>query len=375
MIQKSKEEVQSLIINISFPRNLDNLYEIVENGGLMDVEILIDDPEEYSWTVSKWVKPDDVVFFMHSKSSIHRIRRLKKELKNDNALKNDAEKFQLLEAALTRAEKLYSIYGRRIFSVARVESQPSNLTPEEREYTPFWKSRIYAYIKDVYHLEEPIALAEFSNYITLSAGGTITPVYGREFEDLKELILDKNNGPEYLNQCVSMPIPLMKMDDTNWLEVSSKYRMSYMYEKQFRAFYVDYFLRAFGDRRKLYFECACEKKNQNVSYVDNIILFGGKYFPVEVKLSVKAEDDIEHQLRKYCHLDKLFLDRKRKRLAEGYEIVDDMVIVIDTFAIYLYHYESNILETVYNLDDIHKSEDIKVIRDIILVKMNTSEKV
>ena len=111
MIQKSKEEVQSLIINISFPRNLDNLYEIVENGGLMDVEILIDGPEEYSWTVSKWVKPDDVVFFMHSKSSIHRIRRLKKELKNDNALKNDAEKFQLLEAALTRAEKLYSIYG------------------------------------------------------------------------------------------------------------------------------------------------------------------------------------------------------------------------------------------------------------------------
>ena len=62
MIQKSKEEVQSLIINISFPRNLDNLYEIVENGGLMDVEILIDDPEEYSWTVSKWVKPDDVAF-------------------------------------------------------------------------------------------------------------------------------------------------------------------------------------------------------------------------------------------------------------------------------------------------------------------------
>ena len=362
-------EVQSMILNLSFPDSLDEVYDIMESSGEFDIEVIARDAAEYEWTIAKWAKPGDIVFFMHSRTSIQRIRRLKKELRDNTDCWKREGKYEVLRTALNRAEELYDCYGGKIFALAKIDSQPTNYGEEDNGFTPHWKSRIYASVCDAYLLSNPIDLAEFKSFVILSTGGTITPVYGAEFEKLRDLVLSKNDGPLYLKQCISMPIPFMKMNENNWLDVASKYRMSFIYEKQFRAFYVDYFLRIFSDRKRFYEECACEKSGQPTSFVDNVIVFSKQYLPVEVKLSVKAERDLERQVRKYCYLDKLYLDKKKGKLAVDYPIVNNKVFVIDTFSTYLYHYDEDYLEEITNLNQIKDNKDIIAVRELVMAKM------
>ena len=74
-------EVQSYIINISFPKTLEALKNAEANGKL-GIEVLIDGAEDTSWTAPKRAKAGDIVFFMYSVNSIHTIRRLKREVRS-----------------------------------------------------------------------------------------------------------------------------------------------------------------------------------------------------------------------------------------------------------------------------------------------------
>lgn len=73
---------------------------------------------------------------------------------------------------------------------------------------------------------------------------------------------------------------------------------------------MNYLLRELSDIKTIYRECACYKDKGPASYVDNVILFNGKYLPVEIKLNIKAEKNIIGQVTKYCHLRKLILVNK-----------------------------------------------------------------
>ena len=60
-------EVQALILNSSFPSDLEEVLRIQKEHTKYDVEALIDSIHNdndvvYEWSVSKWVKPDDIVF-------------------------------------------------------------------------------------------------------------------------------------------------------------------------------------------------------------------------------------------------------------------------------------------------------------------------
>ena len=73
-------EVQSMVLNLSFPQRLDELFDLVNENEELFIDSLLNCPDQYSWTAPKWMKADDIVFFMYSKSSFQTIRRLKKEL-------------------------------------------------------------------------------------------------------------------------------------------------------------------------------------------------------------------------------------------------------------------------------------------------------
>ena len=90
--QDNHAEVQSYILNLAFPKELDDvLQRKKEYPGLFDMEVLLYTDEVYNWTAPKWVKPGDIVFFMHSKTSILTIRRLKRELKQKMELYNQED--------------------------------------------------------------------------------------------------------------------------------------------------------------------------------------------------------------------------------------------------------------------------------------------
>ncbi len=362
-------EVQSLILNIAFPKSLDEVLEIQKNVGKYDIEVLIDSVDNHklihSWSVSKWIKPDDIIFFMHSKSSIHTIARLRNELKVSLQYYN-AEEISLIETGLERGLELYRLYGGKIFAIGKVDETPMYVDPTELKYNSHWKSRIYAYVENNCLLEKPIDLSEFNSFIKLSCGGSITPVYGKEFEKLKALIATSNEIPSYLDDSVSMPIPLSCINTENWIQVTAKYRNRFLYESQFRTFYVDYFLKVLGDRKKIYRECACKKSEIRTSFIDNIIIFGGLYLPVEVKLSVKAEQDIIRQIDKYCNLDVLYLDSKKEEAGAVERMYQTKVLVIDTTNIYLYSSQQKEMAEVCTLDNIHEIQDILDLRTNLL---------
>lgn len=330
------------------------------------MEYLITEEDDYCWTAPKWAKPGDIVFFMHSKSSLQTIRRLKKELKCNKDILSKSD-YVLLSDTLERGEELYNRYGGKIFLIAQIDGKTFEEEPLEYDDNPQWKSRIYTYLTGYKLLEDPVGLDEFNNFIKLSCGGTITPVFGKEFERLKEIVQSKNEVPDYLIKSRSMPIPLSRIDNNNWFEVASKYRFSFLYESQFRTYYVDYFLKLLGDRKTFYRECDCIKYGQHKSWVDNVILLKGKYLPVEVKLSVKAEDDIKKQVRKYCRLDELILNRKNDLSAPIEKVYRDNVLIIDTFGLYVFDYDADSIIEICLLEEIKGINDIRELRNKVIV--------
>lgn len=363
-------EVQSLILNLSFPQTLDQVLEIEKKEGKFDIEVLeeaILDGNKviYEWTVPKWVKPDDIIFFMHSKSSKHTIGRLKNELKAKDVAYNP-EDAAIIRRALERGMKVYEKYGGKIFAAGRVSEMPTETNYAEIDASPHWKSRISAFVDDCFLLENPIDLADFGKFIKLSTGGSITPVYGEYFEQLKNLIKANTAIPAYLEESIAMPIPLMKINAENWIEVASRYKQRFLYESQFRAFYVDFFLKTLGDRKKIYSECACKKPSIRTSFIDNVILFNGYYLPVEVKLAVSAEHDICGQVDKYCNLDDLYLDKKENEKATIERVYRTNVLVIDTKDIYLYSSIKHDIEKIYSLDQIKEKSDILKFREKLM---------
>ena len=361
-------EVQSMILNLSFPHDFADVKALALQGETLHVETLIASNGHndviHSWTASKWIKPDDIVFFMFSKSSIHTIIRLKRQLIREQDKYKDI--YHMIMNVLDRGEELYKKIGGSIFMIGRVCDTPFYDDPSAIDHTVFWTSKRYAYVDNYFLLGKPIPLAEFDGFIKLSCGGTITPIYGDKFEHLKNLVSQRNRIPDYLKNSTAMPIPLVGINRDNWLELASRHRRRFIYEDQFRCFYVDYFLKELGDQRTIYRECACRKDNLYPSAVDNVIKFNNRFLPVEVKLSVASEKNINQQLKKYCHLDSLCLDKTIKRMAPKDRVYDDYVLVIDTFAVYLYNFADDSVSKILDLDELIELADIERVRQILI---------
>lgn len=368
--------VQSFITNISFPTSLDELYDYAH---LFDVEKILgldyfnlidkkgvfhmDNPKIYesrktSWTAPKWCKKGDIVFFMHSKTANATISRLKTELlQYQNQMESDC--FWTLMNALFRAKKLHDTYGGKIFAIGEVCGELHYYQDDDAHY----KSTVFASMDKIFLLEKPIDISEFNSKITVSRQGSITPVSGENFDFLKQVIQHKNKiVEEYFQEAVATLVPLYNLTDENWLPVLNQYRRSFFLEEQFRTYYVNRFLKYFGDNKTFYRECTCIKQGNAKKFVDNVIKFQGKYLLVEVKLSVSAEQNIIGQLANYSCIDELWLDKNRKIL-DGY--FRNNILAIDTDHIYIYNNFQHEIKPIYNLDDIKTCEDIIKLREVI----------
>ena len=151
---------------------------------------------------------------MHSKTAIQKIRPLETEIRTNKALYSEAE-IENFTHWLNWGRTLYSKYGGKIFAIGRVEND--TIRDDEAVSTDLptlhWKSRIYADIADVFILENPIDISEFRDFLLVSRGGTITPVFGEAFEQLKTLVVSKNLVPDYFKNAHSVPVPLKEVTE------------------------------------------------------------------------------------------------------------------------------------------------------------------
>lgn len=355
--------VQAFVTNNTLPSDFEGFIQYVEYDLDFTIETLIYNhgaPEE--WTAPKWCREDDIVFFMFATRAKKNLSRVRNQWRKQYRDTFDEEDKNAVEETLDYLGGLCKELCGKIFAVGRVTGTPFFQRREENDWDTHWNSTIYAPISNIWQFDRPVDISEFREFLTISRVGTITPVMGSAFRQLKELIMEHNEVPEYFADSVATPTPLMSINDANWVEVNNLYRHSYFLEHQFRVYYVDYFLRLLGDTKTFWSESVCVSDLSDNSRVDNVIKFYGRYLPVEVKLNVLGERDLPGQCRKYCRLRTIEL----RRPTGGNACYTDHVLVIDTSALYLYSYETHTVDLIKSLDDIRKPSDVLAFREELL---------
>ena len=353
--------VQAFLNNISFPKTVDELEYFADEFNME--EILTYDETE--WTAPKWAVPGDIVLFFHAKTAIQKITSLETRLKKEKDAM-DIEIYQRLWNSLQRARTIYKRYGGKIFALGRISGR-TVYEMQEGDEIFHWSSRFYAPIDRIFVLEQPVDIAEFSEFIFVSRQSAITPVVGSDFERLKEIIMAKNEVPDYFRESQAVPLPLQRINAENWLDVTREYRRLFPLEIQFRRFYVDYFLRILGDQKKFFSECRCCRAGNQTGFADNAVKMGGKWCFVEVKLNVHAEKHLHDQLKKYCYVEEA--DLYETRILEQTRIWQETVLVIDTTECYCYDVRMDSLMALELLDNIRTENDIRKLRKIILTML------
>ena len=344
--------VNAHINNISFPKTIEQLEEFIYEHGCYNVEDVINESVDgYTiWTVPRSSVVGDIVLYFHAKTAIQWIRKLETESKNLDSKKHDID---LIHAWLIRARELYSTYGGKIFAIGRIASRPE----KDDEYSnPYhWSGRIYANVKDLYLLETPIDISEFSSFILVSRQSAITPLPSKEFEKLKSIIASKNlSVPQYFLDSKIGDCNLSKLNKHNFLEIACLYRKRFPLEMSFRSYYVDYFLKTLSNN-KFYRECQCYSRQTPLARVDNIFEFEGKKILLEVKLNIALESNLTAQLNQYINADYI-------RLSNTSDVTTDFVksfmFVIDVYSVYRYNVGNGKIEMMFSLDEIKHTNDI-----------------
>lgn len=343
--------VQAYIAAVSFPTSIEELRYFTDNDYYMDMESILLG-HNVSFTAPKWAVKGDIIFFYHTKSAIIKIRNLKKQAAGEG----DEDK---LMEYLDMAEKIYKAFGGCIFCVARVGENPKIYNDEREDL--HWKGDIYAAIADNVLLKYPVSKDEFEKYVKLAQQRTITPVFGKDYDNLKNLILQKNDPIQYLKNSKAVPVPLKDISPKNWLSMSYDYRRRFYLEMQFRKFYVDYFLKTLGDKRKIYSECTCYKNKKRSGYADNFIFINEKYMPVEIKLNIQAEKDLKLQLEKYCGIDFAKLDKNTE--IDSRYLYRDKVLLMDVNGLYIYDHNTGDIRLIEILDNIKREYDIRRLKE------------
>ena len=349
----SSTYVNAHINNISFPKTIDQLEEFIYGSGYYNIEEVLNEATDgYTiWTVPRSSVVGDIVLYFHAKTAIQWIRKLETAAKSLDYNRHDVP---LILDWLKRARKLYSLYGGKIFAVGKVSSRPEHESENFEAY--HWSGRIYADIKELYLLENPIDISEFNSFILVSRQSAITPLPSMEFEKLKQIIAEQNpNVPQYFIESKIGDCNLSKINANNFLEITKSYRKRFPLEISFRSYYVDYFLKTLSDG-KVHRECQCHTMQSPLARVDNVFEFNGKKFLLEVKLNIELEDDLLSQLEQYIKADNIRLSSDSNEMITDFE--KDFMFVIDVYSVYKYNVDLGKLEKLFDLDDIVDKNDI-----------------
>jgi O-acetyl-ADP-ribose deacetylase (regulator of RNase III) len=124
-------------------------------------------------------------------------------------------------------------------------------------------------------------------------------------------------------------------------------------------------LRAICDQKRFYTECRCQRPDINDSFMDYVVLFHGKYLPVETKLSVSAESNLIGQVSKYVHNSKVFLQNDSSQWITGEYFHEGKVLIIDTENVYMYDASVSQIKKIVDLDQLKSAKDLSGVRQMI----------
>lgn len=175
----------AFITNIAFPKSLEEVLSYVDEVGRFDVEeILAENSTE--WTAPKDAFKGETVFFMHSKTSIDTIRRLKRQLHSEG-FEARPDTYDIIAEALDYGEELYERIGGCIFAKGVVDGDII-VDESARSNGLHWSSIYYAPISDIEVFDEPVHISQFREFIFISRTGAITKLDDAQTERLLKLV-------------------------------------------------------------------------------------------------------------------------------------------------------------------------------------------
>lgn len=341
--------VHAHISNISFPKSIVELETFMLENGCYNVEDIINESNsgKVIWTVPRYSCKGDIVLFYHAKTAIQCIRKLETELK---CLSNKKSTKTEIKDWLDRAINLYEKYGGKIFAIGKVVSTPEY---ENTDKIYHWSGRIYANISNILLLENPIDILEFKNFLLISRQSAITYLPSNEYKQLKELIIDKNDKlPIWFEKSEIYDKKLADINSDNYLQINMDYRRKYLFEIEFRSYYVDYLLKDMT-KGKVWRECSC-CNDGNIYYIDNCVMIKDIIVLIEVKLNINIEKNISIQLNHYLNSDHIIVNNKKIINFEK-----RYILVIDIYKLYKYDGLTNKIEVLACLDEIKDKEDVR----------------
>lgn len=175
---------KSFITNISFPKSLNEVLYFMNMRGQFDVQNVMT-ADYVEWTAPKDAYIGEMVYFMHSKTSIDTIRRLKRDLHSSQNELNPHDR-KILSHALDEGKKLYDQVGGSIFAYGKVcnEIIIDDIATRDGLH---WRSVYYAPINNISLIEPPIQIAKFRDFIKISRTGAVTQLNDKQDALLREL--------------------------------------------------------------------------------------------------------------------------------------------------------------------------------------------
>lgn len=359
------KEVQAFITNISFPKTMDEFLFFLNDDFHFNVDDVIEN-EYLEWTAPKWCGIDDIVFFMHAKTAISTITKLRTEyLNTKNNYSNEQQ--VLIEKGIEHAIDDYKKYGGKIYAIGRVVEHTIYDDFYRNDTELHWRGKIYAPISDIIKLDNPIDISEFNDFIYVSRQSAITGVFGKEFAQLQKLILDKNDTKKYFKECVSSVLPIKNINKNNWFTISAKHRRRFFLESQFRSYYTDYLLKLLSDKKAVYKECRCKTNDKPDCFVDNVIIINNHPILVEIKLNIYNEKNLPGQMDKYCNCDIILVGNNSVPISK---FINNKAIIIDTNKIFVFDNYTKKIEPIYNLEDLKEINEINIIKEKLINATN-----
>lgn len=186
---------------VSFPKSAEELKNKLDEEGMTDVKLFFDG--YFEWTISPMAKQSDFVLFYHTATALKNINKVEEEAKKDE------EVYDYLKYEIEDAYQHYNKFGKSIFAIGLVGSDPE-IDEDAFEYETHFKERCFARINHAQVLDKPVNIEKFSKVLDIYKQTSKTPIDRHALVNILNLIQENNSLSNELLEAIDI---FMKTED------------------------------------------------------------------------------------------------------------------------------------------------------------------
>ena len=338
--------IQAAITSIGFPNTLEGVRDMIDKHGdwMTDLDALLDagvNDEEGDWTAPKWMTEGDTLLFYHTKNARQEVGKLLDQTTDSLAAtsllrRNRRRDLGKMYVLLERSARNAARYSGTVFGCAEISGATEYYERHPGE-TSHFRGRLFAPIRNIRIFDVPLSAEEFARFLSIGQG-TITPLHGEQFNEMRKLLGERNDLPHFLADARIGGPSFKDVNQDNWPTISCDEDVGFLDEAQIREYLLDFLLKELKDEgTPLLEECRCYREPQrgHSKIADYFVSIHGRWVPVEAKLNVLAERNVLGQVAEYVAADH-FVPMRKARKGNRFEADNSRLCMIaDQSGLYL----------------------------------------